>query len=312
MILDIAIITVGFIFLWKGSEYFVTAAAEIAKRIGVSDLVIGLTLVSASTTLPEFMASVMASHLGSGGIAVGNAVGSNITNIALILGTCMIIEGYSVEPLVLKRYGLTLLVVCLFFVVLIFNNISRIEGGILLALFFLYLLILSREKHTRREIKEVSIELEDIQLEPAWKVMVEFVGGGVAIFVGARGLVGSALNIAMTLGVFESAIGATLVALGTSLPEFAVSLRALKEDYEQISVGNILGANTFNILWVVGFSALVHPLVLDANLLYFNIPVMLGITSLLLIFMRMGYKLKRWQGIVFLVLYIFFVVKNYV
>ncbi|MBU7046878.1 MAG: calcium/sodium antiporter [Theionarchaea archaeon] len=312
MILDIAVITVGFVFLWKGSEYFVTAAAEIAKRIGVSDLIIGLTLVSASTTLPEFMASVMASHLGSGGIAVGNAVGSNITNIALILGTCMIIEGYSVEPLVLKRYGLTLLVVCLFFVVLVFNNISRIEGSILLALFFLYLLILSREKHTRREIKEVSIELEDIQMEPVSKVLIKFVGGGVAIFVGARGLVGSALNIAMTLGVFESAIGATLVALGTSLPEFAVSLRALKEDYEQISVGNILGANTFNILWVVGFSALVHPLVLDTNLLYFNIPIMIGITSLLLIFMRMGYTLKRWQGIVFLALYIFFVVKNYV
>ena len=312
MIQDIAIISVGFIFLWKGSEYFVTAAAEIAKRIGVSDLIIGLTLVSASTTLPEFMASVMASHLGSGGIAVGNAVGSNITNIALILGTCMIIEGYSVEPLVLKRYGLTLLVVCLFFVVLIFNNISRIEGSILLVLFFLYLLILSREKHTRREITEVSIELEDIQREPVSKVLIKFVGGGVAIFIGARGLVGSALNIAMTLGVFESAIGATLVALGTSLPEFAVSLRALKEDYEQISVGNILGANTFNILWVVGFSALVNPLVLDTNLLYFNIPVMIGITSLLLIFMRMGYKLKRWQGIVFLVLYTFFVVKNFV
>ena len=136
-------------------------------------------------------------------------------------------------------------------------------------------------------------------------------GGGAAIFIGARGLVGSALNIAENLGVYESAIGATVVALGTSLPEFAVSLRALKEDYEQISVGNILGANTFNILWVVGFSAVVHPLTLDTNLLYFNIPLMIGVTVLLLVFMRMGYQLKRWQGIVFLVLYAFFVAKNY-
>lgn len=312
MIVDVAIIGVGFLLLWKGSEYFVTAAAEIAKRIGVSDLVIGLTLVSASTTLPEFMASVMASHVGSGGIAVGNVVGSNVTNIALILGTCMIIEGYSVEQLVLKRYGITLLLVCVLFIFFVVQGVSRLEGGVLLALFFLYLLILSREKHTRREIMEVSIELEDILKEPAYKMIAKFVIGGVAIFFGARWLVGSALNIAVNLHVFESAIGATIVALGTSLPEFAVSLRALKEDFEQISVGNILGANTFNILWVIGFSALVNPLQLDTNLLYFNIPLMMGVTVLLLVFMRMGYRLRRWQGVLFLGLYIFFVIKNYV
>ena len=311
MLIDIAIIGIGFILLWKGSEYFVTAAAEIAKRIGVSDLVIGLTLVSASTTLPEFMASVTASHLGSGGIAVGNVVGSNITNIALILGTCMILEGYAVEPLVLKRYGTTLLMVCVLFIIFVFGNIVRIEGLILLILFFAYLFFLSREKHTRREIMEVSVELEDIKREPAWKMGVKFVGGGVGIFLGAQGLVGSALNIAAVLHVYESAIGATIVALGTSLPEFAVSLRALKEDYEQISVGNILGANTFNILWVIGFSAIINPLHLDTNLLYFNIPLMMGVTVLLLVFMKMR-QLKRWQGILFLGLYVFFIVKNYV
>jgi cation:H+ antiporter len=311
MILDIAIIGIGFVLLWKGSEYFVTAAAEIAKRIGVSDLVIGLTLVSASTTLPEFMASVTASHLGSGGIAVGNVVGSNITNIALILGTCMILEGYAVEPLVLKRYGTSLLMVCVLFIIFVFGNIVRIEGVILLILFFAYLFFLSREKHTRREIMEVSVELEDIPREPVWKMGVKFVGGGVGIFLGAQGLVGSALNIAETLHVYESAIGATIVALGTSLPEFAVSLRALKEDYEQISVGNILGANTFNILWVIGFSAIINPLHMDTNLLYFNIPLMMGVTVLLLVFMKMR-QLKRWQGILFLGLYAFFVVKNYV
>jgi cation:H+ antiporter len=312
MLVDGIIILIGFALLWKGSEYFVAAAAEIAKRIGVSDLVIGLTLVSASTTLPEFMASVMASHVGSGGIAVGNAVGSNITNIALILGTCMIIEGYSVEQLVLKRYGIALLLVCVLFLFFVVQGISRVEGGVLLALFFTYLVILSREKHTRREIMEVSIELEDIPRDPVWKMVVRFAGGGAAVFIGARYLVGSALNIADALHVAESAIGATIVALGTSLPEFAVSLRALKEDFEQISVGNILGANTFNILWVIGFAGLVNPLQLDRNLLYFNIPLMMTVTVLLLVFMRMGYRLTRWQGVVFVVLYGFFVVNNYV
>ncbi len=312
MITDIIIIGVGFIFLWKGSEYFVTAAAEIAKKIGVSDLVIGLTLVSLSTTLPEFTASVIGSYMGSGGIAVGNAVGSNITNIALILGTCMIIEGYTVEPVVLKQYGVTLLLICVLFSGFSLNGVARIEGGILLVLFFVYLIILSKGKHTRRQIMEVCIELEDVPKEPVWKVGLKFVGGALAIFIGARYLVESAINIAVMLDVFESAIGSTIVALGTSLPEFAVSLRALKEDFEEISVGNILGANTFNILWVIGFSALVNPLDLDANLLYFNIPVMMGVTVLLLAFMRMGYTLKRWQGIVFVALYVLFVVNNYV
>ncbi|MBU7024429.1 MAG: calcium/sodium antiporter, partial [Theionarchaea archaeon] len=262
MIWDIIIIVAGFFLLWKGSEYFVAAAAEIARRIGISDLVIGLTLVSASTTLPEFTASVMASHLGSGGICVGNAVGSNITNIALILGTCMVIEGYRVEPVVLKRYGAVLLLVCSLFVVFCLNGVSRVEGGLLLTLFFVYLIALSKEKHTRREIMEVSIELKEIPGEPWWKIVAKFLGGGVAIFIGARYLVQSALNIAIALQVQESAIGATIVALGTSLPEFAVSLRALREDFEEISMGNILGANTFNILWVIGASALVRPLTL--------------------------------------------------
>jgi cation:H+ antiporter len=192
------------------------------------------------------------------------------------------------------------------------QGISRVEGGVLLALFFAYLVILSREKHTRREIMEVSIELEDIPRDPVWKMAVRFAGGGAAVFIGARYLVGSALNIAEALHVAESAIGATIVALGTSLPEFAVSLRALKEDFEQISVGNILGANTFNILWVIGFAGLVNPLQLDRNLLYFNIPLMMTVTVLLLVFMRMGYRLTRWQGLVFVVLYGFFVVNNYV
>ncbi|MGD2247401.1 MAG: calcium/sodium antiporter [Candidatus Methanofastidiosia archaeon] len=312
LVLDALIIGIGFILLWKGSEYFVTAAAEIARRIGVSDLIIGLTLVSVSTTLPEFMASVMASHIGSGGIAVGNAVGSNITNIALILGTCMIIEGYSVEPYVLRRYGVTLLLVCSLFVVFVLNGISHIEGVLLLIIFLVYLIVLSKEKHTRREVMETSIELQNLPTGSMGKIVARFLFGGAGVFIGARYLVSSALHIAITFNVYESAIGATIVALGTSLPEFAVSLRALREDFEEISVGNILGANTFNILWVIGVAALVNPLVLDYNLLYFNIPVMMGVTVLLLGFMRMGYRLKRWQGILFVVLYAFFVINNYV
>lgn len=311
MLIYAAIIIIGFILLWKGSEYFVTAAAEVARRIGVSDLVIGLTLVSLSTTLPEFVASTMASHAGSGGIAVGNVVGSNITNITFILGTCMILEGYKIEPLVLKRYGIALLLVCILFVVIALGDITRMEGLILLTIFVTYMIILSKEKHSRKEMREVSVEMKGIPVEASWKVVVRLVLGGVAVFIGARGLVSSAIAIAATLNVLESAIGATIVALGTSLPEFAVSLRALKENYEQISVGNILGANTFNILWVIGASSIINPLKLDYNLLYFNVPLMIGITLLLLIFIRTGYQLKRKEGVIFVLIYILFLIKNY-
>ena len=311
MLIYAAIIIIGFILLWKGSEYFVTAAAEVARRIGVSDLVIGLTLVSLSTTLPEFVASTMASHAGSGGIAVGNVVGSNITNITFILGTCMILEGYKIEPLVLKRYGIALLLVCILFVVIALGDITRMEGLILLIIFVTYMIILSKEKHSRKEMREVSVEMKGIPVEASWKVVARLVLGGIAVFIGARGLVSSAIAIAATLNVLESAIGATIVALGTSLPEFAVSLRALKENYEQISVGNILGANTFNILWVIGCSSIINPLKLDYNLLYFNVPLMIGITLLLLIFIRTGYQLKRKEGVIFVLIYILFLIKNY-
>jgi cation:H+ antiporter len=196
-------------------------------------------------------------------------------------------------------------------VVLALGDITRIEGIMLLSIFVVYLVILSKEKHSRREMREVSVEMSGIPVESAWKVVARLVLGGATVFIGARGLVSSAISIAATLNVLESAIGATIVALGTSLPEFAVSLRALKENYEQISVGNILGANTFNILWVIGFASLINPLNLDTNLLYFNVPLMIGITVLLLIFIRTGYQLKRKEGVIFLLIYMLFLIINY-
>jgi cation:H+ antiporter len=312
MITDLIFIGIGFVLLWKGSDFFVKASAEIAKKVGVSDLVIGLTLVSASTSLPELMVSVIASFRGAGGIAVGNVVGSNITNIALILGICMILEAYSVEPLVLRWHGSGLFLVSSLFIIFVLGDVSRTEGVILFSLFFVYLWALSKEKHSKREIMEISSEVAAMRAGRGWKTAIEFVIGGIAIFIGARLLVNSAVHIAEALHVCESAIGATIVAFGTSLPEFAVSLRALKEGYEQIMVGNILGSNIFNILLVIGASAMVSPLVLDTNLLYFNIPLMMGVTVLLLAFMKMRYQLERWQGMLFVMLYIFFIFYNYV
>lgn len=300
----ILLMAVGFVLLAEGSRYFVEAAAEIAHRLGVSEMVIGLTLVSASTTLPELMASSTASYLGSSGIAVGNVVGSDITNIALILGLCMVVKEYTIEHEIVSQYGVPLLIVCLLFCILIPGGISRIDGMILLAVFLVYLWKTSRKDTTLKSTPQPSET-------PRWRVVAGFVGGITAIFIGARFLVSSCLTISAELHVLESAIGTTVVALGTSLPELAVSLRAVTGHHEKISLGNILGANTFNLVWVTGVSALVNPLTLDEKLLYFNTPLMVAVTVILLAFMWTEDRLKRWEGIVFLLIYGFFVVYNF-
>lgn len=302
VITDIILIGLGFVLLVKGSDYFVAGAAQIAKRAGVSELVIGLTLVSVSTTLPEFMASTTASYLGSSGIAVGNAVGSDITNIALILGVCLIIREYTGQRDVLNRYGPALLAVCVLFCAVLPHGISRVDGLVLVAVFPVYIWFTIR--------KDVADEVTEVPHTSVIKLVLAFGGGIVAIFLGARFLVESSMNIAEVLQVHESAIGSTIVALGTSLPEFAVSVRAVTKNHRYMSVGNILGANTLNLVWVTGASALIHPLTLDRNLLYSNVPVMLVVTGLLLVFMRMG-TLKRWHGIVFVVMYAAFVGSNF-
>lgn len=306
----ILLMAVGVSLLWGGSTYFVEAAAEVARRRGVSELVIGLTLVSLTTTLPELLASTTASHLGSSGVAVGNAVGSDITNIALILGLCMTVREYTTEKVMVKRYGLFLLMVCLLYCGIVWGGISRVDGGILLAGFFVYIWF---TWFTARK-EPVSSETAPSLLYgcPAWKIALAFAGGIGAIFAGAQCLVHSSLSLSREVGILESAIGSTVVALGTSLPEFSVSLRAVMGRHGQISLGNIIGANTVNLLSVTGASALINPLTLDRNLLYFNTPLMVVVTVLLLAFMQTGYTLRRWEGVVFLFIYGFFVVQNVV
>ncbi len=305
MLLDFVILGIGLVLLWKGSDYFVPTVAEIARRIGVSELVIGLTLVSACTTLPEFMASTTASYLGSSGIAVGNAVGSDITNISLILGICILVRGYTIQPGVVKRYGLILLLICFLFSFLMPGGISRIEGGILVAAFAVSMWAMSRGESAE------GFKAPPKASEKPWLyVILIFVGGLVSIFLGARLLVTACLHISAAFSVLESAIGSTVVALGTSLPEFAVSLRAVTGKHEQISIGNILGANTFNLSWITGAAALINPLTFDSNLFYFNTPLMVVVTVMLLAFMRSGYTLRRWEGVIFLVIYAFFLILN--
>jgi len=305
MITDLILLAVGLLLLAKGSDFFIDASKSIARHYRVSELIIGLTLVSVGTSLPEFGASVYASIYGSSALAVGNIVGSNIANIALVLGIFILFRSINTSRDMLKRDGYIMLVVSLLFMVLAIGGISRFEGAILTAFFVLYMCILytKRNGDSPQAAKKAPTGNDNIILKESLKLAA----GALGVFLGAKLLVESAISLAFTFGVSQSVIGVTLVALGTSVPELAVSIRAITKKSEDLAIGNIIGSNIFNILWVGGIASLIRPLSVDAALLRFSLPVMIFVAVLLLVFMRTNWKLERWEGAVFLLLYAGFI-----
>jgi cation:H+ antiporter len=342
----------GLAILIKGSDFFITGAAYMAKHFGVSELIIGLTLVSMGTSLPEFGASVYASATGAGGIAVGNVVGSNVANIALVLGVCLLITNITVKKKMLKRDGLVMIVVSLLFIIFVITNerVELWEGIVLMVIFAAYIIYLYKQNRDEKESEALSKAIEEsiekdrrvggeiakliidkVDGEDEKEIKEEEVAkpeenhkypgfakeitkltvGCLMVIIGAWLLVEMAVDISKALGISQTVIGSTLVAFGTSVPELAVSVVAILKRFEQISIGNIIGSNIFNILWVIGAAALVGELSVDYTLLYINIPIMLMVAAILLIFMASGKKLMRWQGAVFVAIYGAFLILNY-
>ncbi len=345
--LSIVLFILGLAILVRGSDFFVGSAAFIAKHFGVSELIIGLTLVSMGTSFPELGASVYAAATDKGGIAVGNVVGSNIANIALVLGICLILRNITVKRKMLTRDGVIMLGVSLLFTLFVFWGVARWEGLILMVIFIAYLLFLYRQnkdekkskalskaieesiekdKRFAREIAKLLIENKDIKEDEAKKQIIQaekeknlrfvkeiakLVIGCLGVIIGAWLLVEMAVEISESLGISQTVIGSTLVAFGTSAPELAVSIVAILKRYEEISIGNIIGSNIFNILWVIGVAALVRDLTVDNMLLFTNIPIMLLVSGLLLLFMAIKGRLERWEGGVFVAIYAIFLLLNY-
>jgi cation:H+ antiporter len=339
----------GLVILIKGSDFFITGAAYMAKHFGVSELIIGLTLVSMGTSLPEFGASVYASATGAGGIAVGNVVGSNVANIALVLGVCLLITNISIKKKMLKRDGLVMMVVSLLFIMFVITNerVELWEGIVLMVIFAAYIIYLYKQNKDEKESEALSKAIvesierdrrvggeiakliidkidenevkeqkdaepeENVKYPGFAKEIAKLTMGCIMVIVGAWLLVEMAVGISEALGISQTVIGSTLVAFGTSVPELAVSVVAILKRFEQISIGNIIGSNIFNILWVIGAAALVGELAVDYTLLYINIPIMLMVAAILLIFMASGKKLMRWQGAIFVAIYGVFLILNY-
>lgn len=300
--------------LYFGGDFLVRNASRLAQAWGISPLVIGLTVVAFGTSAPELAASLTAALQGSAEIALGNVVGSNSANIALILGLSALIYPLSTSANFLRReMPIMIGTAALLLILMLDGGLGRLEGILFLALLGGFLWILFRADE--EEDVEAQFVEEYAAPEDAAPAMWRSVGGavlGLALLVGgAQLLVMGATSIARSLGIPELIIGLTLVAVGTSLPELATSIIAAVKRESDIAIGNVVGSNIFNILGILGVTALVRPIEVPYNVVALDLWVMIAISALLLPLLFTGFKLGRREGAVFLLVYVAYVVVLY-
>lgn len=311
--MSIVILIIGFGFLIKGADFLVSGASSLAKRIGVSDLVIGLTVVAFGTSTPELLVNIFASAQGSTDIAIANILGSNIFNILLILGLSSLIYPLAVTGgTVWKEIPFSLLAALmlgvlandLLFDKLGYSMLTRIDGFIFIAFFVIfiyYIISIAKNFENGGNNKEGKKSL--------LKLLFMIGSGFAGLIFGGKIVVDSAVNIASQLGISQSLIGLTIVSIGTSLPELAASAVAAYRKSPDIAVGNIIGSNIFNIFFVLGISALIRPLPITTQI-NADIIILIGTSLLLFFFMFTGKRrmLDRWEGAVFILLYMWYII----
>lgn len=393
-VINIFIFLGGLVLLVKGSDLFVLTSSRIARRFGISEFVIGLTLVSVGTSVPELASSLTASFQQASGIVIGNILGSNIANIGLIASTAALLTNVRTEEVMLRRDGYIMLFSSfLLFLFMLDFEISRLEALIFILFYFAYLLFLldkvkrheeeiyfkdfmvyflkfeylfdlkskikplvkeyrkgnrspgdtkkgtwKNGKRTQKKngsesenemrtkngpVAELGIESktepehEDIDVDVTAEnlseasLLIEFfklIASGAAIIIGAKYFVEQAIFFALLLEVPETLIGVSLVAVGTSVPELMVTVSAARSDYAGIALGNVIGSNIANILLILGCAGLVHPITITSLGIYYIAPFMLIMSFLLLLFIRTGWRVKRFEGLILLLLYLSFMI----
>lgn len=306
----------GLVLLVAGAEVLVRGAAKLAAQFGIPPLIIGLTVVAFGTSAPETAVSVQAALDGSGDLAIGNVVGSNIANVLFILGLTALIA-----PLIVSRQLIRLDVPIMIgaslltFALAWDGSLSKLDGAILFAGIVAYtaFLIISSRKQKSLEDDEFSKEFGlDEPVKPyAWAINLGLIIVGLVLLVsGSNFLVEGAVTLARTLGISELVIGLTVVAVGTSLPELATSVLAAIKGERDIAVGNIVGSNIFNLLCVLGLASMVSPQAISvaANALAFDFPVMIAVAVACLPIFFAGYRINRWEGLLFLAYYVAYTV----
>lgn len=297
ILVQILLLAVGFFMLMKGADWFVEGSAGIARKMGIPQLVIGLTIVAMGTSAPEAAVSINASIKGNSEIAIGNVVGSNILNILIILGISALLATIKIQKSTF-RYEIPFMIfvtVILIALGMTGEYVDRIEGVILWGLFILYLLYLFR-------LAKQGVTEEDQEERPIWKLLLFMIAGGILVIWGSDVTVDSATKIAKTIGLSERFIGLTIVALGTSLPELVTSVIAARKGNADIAIGNIVGSNIFNILFVIGTASIIAPVMYKSVFLFDGIiAVLAGV--LLWISVAKTQSLRKPWGIVMLLSY---------
>ncbi|AKB58896.1 calcium/sodium antiporter [Methanosarcina barkeri] len=321
---NLLIFLLGLVLLVKGSDYFVKSASTIAEKLGVSEFIIGLTLVAVGTSIPELASSIVASLQQASGIIIGNVVGSNIANIGLIVGLSAVISPVKTEIEMLRRDGYVMLFAAVLFFVFILNRkLSILESAFFILIFIAYVFFLFEENEKykgKMQFKEFIIYFVKFEYirsarqkfncirndnangkncqsrEGFTKDILVLVLSCGAIIIGAKYFVNKSIFFAELLGVPETIIGTTLVAVGTSLPELVVTLSAAKQGLGSIALGNIIGSNIANIFLILGFSGLIYPIAVEQISLVFTTPAMILISVTLLVFISTDWEIKRWEG----------------
>lgn len=299
LLLQFGLLVVGFVMLVKGADFFVDGAAGIADKFGIPQLVIGLTIVAMGTSAPEAAVSITAALKGNAGITIGNVVGSNILNILIILGITAVIVTVAVAKSTIRYEIPYMLAITLLLMLFGYTGgeITFVEGILLWAAFIVYLTYLFIMA------KNNKAEVEEEKKKPIWLLIILAIGGLILVVWGSDVTVKAATEIAKAAGLSERFIGLTIVALGTSLPELVTSVSAARKGKADIAIGNIVGSNIFNILFVVGTTALITPVVFETGFLIDSL-VAVAAGVLLWICVAKDQKLKRPAGIIMLLSYV--------
>jgi cation:H+ antiporter len=309
------LLALGFVAVIKGADWLVDGSSSVASRIGVSGLVIGLTVVAFGTSMPELVVNLLASVEGNTDIAIGNVIGSNIANILLILGVAALIYPLAVQrSTVWREIPFALLATVLIAIMAhdvyvdgaLASALTRSDGLILLGFFVIFLYYIFG---MAKESANTEVVGEEVSIHSWSRSILLILGGLIGLVVGGKWVVDGAVAFASMLGVSEALIGLTIVAVGTSLPELATSAVAAYKKNVDIAVGNVVGSNIFNIFWILGVSAVIHPLplspVLSQDIL---VAVLVTLVLFAALFVGRRHVLERWQGGVFVLTYVIYVI----
>ena len=304
---NIGLCALGVALLYFGAEYLIRGGVAIAKKFGVSPLLIGLTLVAFGTSAPELVVSIQAALSDSGDIAVGNVVGSNICNIALILGLCAVLRPIVTNTKLFKLDMPLLLGASVLFSIFYFSDgrgLNFWQGAVMFSILLVYLVwsFYQDKKSGGGELSAAAEEEGGSGNTPLWLAVIMVIGGLAGLVLGARCFVASAIYFAQAMGVSQAVIGLTIVALGTSLPELATSVVAVIKGEKDIAVGNVVGSNIFNILVIMGIAPMVRDLHAP-NVSMVDLSVMLALVPVLWVMMATGKRLSRLEGALLLLIY---------